>query len=120
VILDGNREGLADRVRERRRRAAAAGQGGSAPPAAAAANPFDTAIEVWVNCLIRQIDAAAAATPEAQAVDAAFGACGAEQDALHRQGVARGGTGRADEFIRRARDLNREHLLARLRARRGR
>jgi hypothetical protein len=118
VILDGNREGLADRVRELRRRAAAAPQGGSPP--AAAANPFDAAISVWVNCLVRQIDAAAADAPEARALDAAFGACAAEQEALHRQGVARGGAGRADEFIRRARALNREHLLTRLHARRRR
>jgi hypothetical protein len=118
VLLDGNREGLVVRVRELRRRAAGAQPPGSPPPAGSAANPFDAAIAAWIDCLNRQIEGAAADAPEAQAVDAAFGGCGAEQEALRRQGAARGGARRADEFIRRARDLNRDHLLDRLRARR--
>lgn len=112
VLLDGNREGLVLRVRELRRRAAAQAP---APPAT-----IDGMIQAWVRCLLRQIDQAAADTPEARAVEAAFGGCAAEQEALRRQAIPLGGERRADEFIRRARETNRPHLLAQLRERRGR
>ena len=113
VLLRGNREGLVNRVRELRRRAAAA-RAGNRP-----ADPIDAAIRGWVECLLRQIDGTAADAPEAQAVEAAFAGCMAEEDALRRQGLARGGAQRADEFIRGARDVNRGHMLAHLRERRG-
>jgi len=114
VLLRGNRQGLANRVRELRRRAAAAARAGGRP-----ADPIDAAIRGWVECLLRQIDGTAADAPEAPAVEAAFAGCMAEEDALRRQGLARGGARRADEFIRGARDVNRGHLLAHLRERRG-
>lgn len=114
ALLRGNRQGLANRVRELRRRAAAAARAGGRN-----ADPIDAAIRGWVECLLRQIDGAAADAPEARAVEAAFAGCTAEEDALRRQGVARGGARLADEFIRGARDVNRGHLLAHLRERRG-
>jgi len=113
VLLEGNSQGLADRVRERRRRAAAASGAGGA-----AADPIDSAIRGWVGCLLRQIDGAAADAPEAQAVEAAFAGCAAEEGTLRRQALALGSSRQADEFIRRARQANRGHLLAQLRERR--
>jgi hypothetical protein len=108
VLLDGNREGLVIRVRELRRRARAG------PPATP-----EALIEAWVGCLLGQVNGAAADAPEAQAVEAAFGACAADEEALRRQAAALGGTRRADEFIHRARESNRAHLLAQLRERRA-
>ena len=106
ALLTGNREALIDRVRKVRARRAAA----STP---------DVLITIWVACLSARSGAASSDVPEDQAVDGAFSACAGDEDALRRAARARGGAGRANEFIREARAANREILIRELRERRA-
>jgi hypothetical protein len=106
VLLNASREGLTGRVNERRRRASAAG--------------VDRLIEAWVGCLLRQASAATAETPETQVVEASFEACIAAQEELRWAARAHGTASQWNEFLRLARESNRDALLAHLRERRAR
>ncbi|HYI64610.1 MAG TPA: hypothetical protein VEW71_06970 [Allosphingosinicella sp.] len=97
-----DREALIDRARARRSAAAQ-----------------DALTRAWVGCVLRGIEAAAADAPEGRAVDSALDGCGAEQEAMRRFAVARGGASRASRFIREARALYRRRALDHLRERRG-
>lgn len=107
ALIEGNREGLINRARERRAREAAAG-----------GSP-DARIRAWTACLVRETEAVPAEAEEGAAIDAVFDRCAGEEQALRRVALNLGSASQANEFIRRSRRANRETMLEHLRERRG-
>jgi len=116
VLLDANREGLADRVRELRRRAAA-------PPAAAPPDQdFHAATTALAQCQKDHVDAALpGGGRDREIVDAALRACPTEEAALRAAMVRMLGDERsADRMMTEARTIARESMQRYVRAQRRR
>lgn len=111
TIIDGNREGLADRVRERRRRAAAVG--------AAVPQDYRAASLAWAQCTKNRIDAAPRGGRDADIIDAAFAGCTSEEAAVRAAAVRMlGNETQADHLMSEGRTIARDTMRNYLRGRR--
>ena len=115
VLLDGDRQGLVERVRELRRRAAARA-------AAAPDQAFHSATLALAQCQKDHVDAALpGGGAEREITDSALGACPDEEAALRAAMVRMLGDERsAEHLMAEARRIGRESMQRYIRARRRR